>query len=181
MKLVECALACDDALSPALSGVQPLKSECLPFSQIPHTTRFFSDFLSRNPQAMQFYSRPANFRSWMKDEAARVRYTGDRRAQVAAVLERQNRAWGAGPRTFENMARFRAGAMTLVTGQQVGLFGGPLFSLLKALSAICLADEAKKAGVDCVPVFWLATEDHDLAEVNHVSLPESGGVRTWSV
>ena len=181
MKLVECALASDDALRPALSGVPPLKSEFLPFSQIPHTTRFFCDFLSSNPKAMQFYSRPANFRSWMKDEAARVRYPDDRRAQVAAVLERQNRAWGAGPRTFDNLARLRAGAMALVTGQQVGLLGGPLFSILKALSAIRMADEASRAGMDCVPVFWLATEDHDLAEVNHVSLPESGGVRKLSV
>jgi bacillithiol biosynthesis cysteine-adding enzyme BshC len=57
-----------------------------------------------------------------------------------------------------------------VTGQQVGLFGGPLFSIFKALTAVKLADEATAAGVDCVPVFWLATEDHDLAEVSHVAL-----------
>lgn len=131
---------------------------------------------------MQFYPRPANFRSWMKDEAAKVRYAEDRRAQVAAVLERQNRSWSAGPRTIENLARLRAGAMALVTGQQVGLFGGPLFSILKALSAVRLADEATKAGVDCVPVFWLATEDHDLAEVSHVSLLGSdGAIRRFSV
>jgi len=181
MKLVECAVASDDASRPILSGVQPLKSERLPFSQIPHTTRFFCDFLTSNPNALQFFSRPAKFKSWIKDEAANIRYPGDRRAQVAAVLERQNRSWGAGPRTFENLSRLRAGAVALVTGQQVGLFGGPLFSILKALSAIRMADEATRAGVDCVPVFWLATEDHDLAEVNHVSLPESGGIRKFSV
>jgi len=182
MKLVECAVASDDASRPILSGVQPLKSECLPFSQIPHTTRFFCDFLTSNPNAMQFFSRPAKFKSWIKDEAANIRFPEDRRAQVAAILERQNRSWGAGPRAFENLARLRNGAVALVTGQQVGLFGGPLFSILKALSAIRMADEAARAGVDCVPVFWLATEDHDLAEVNQVSFPGPGGsMREFSV
>jgi bacillithiol biosynthesis cysteine-adding enzyme BshC len=159
-----------------------LKSECLPFSQIPHTTRFFSHFLASHPQALQFYPRPANSKSWINDEAAKVRYADGRRAQVAAILERQNRSWGASPRTFENLARLRSGAMALVTGQQVGLFGGPLFSILKALSAIRLADEATKVGVDCVPVFWLATEDHDVAEVNHVSLRgPDGAMREFAI
>jgi bacillithiol biosynthesis cysteine-adding enzyme BshC len=58
-----------------------------------------------------------------------------------------------------------------VTGQQVGLFGGPLFSIFKALSAVKLADHATRSGLDCVPVFWLATEDHDLAEVNQITIP----------
>jgi bacillithiol biosynthesis cysteine-adding enzyme BshC len=65
----------------------------------------------------------------------------------------------------------RRGAVTAVTGQQVGLFGGPLFSIYKALTAVKLADMATRNGVDCVPVFWLATEDHDLAEVNQASIP----------
>ena len=92
-----------------------------------------------------------------------------------SILERQNRAWGASGKTLENIGRLRAGAAAVVTGQQVGLFGGPLFSILKALTAIKLADQATRAGNDCVPIFWLATEDHDLAEVNEVSIPGSDG------
>lgn len=111
----------------------------------------------------------------MKDEASKIRYPEERREQVAAVLERQNQAFGSAARTFENLARFRNGALTLVTGQQVGLFGGPLFSILKALTAVRLADEATKAGIDCVPIFWLATEDHDLEEVSTTSVPSSDG------
>jgi bacillithiol biosynthesis cysteine-adding enzyme BshC len=91
--------------------------------------------------------------------------------RVAAILERQNRAFGSGDRSFANLERLRAGACTAVTGQQVGLFGGPLFAILKALTAVRIAEEASRRGADCVPVFWLATEDHDLAEVNHVMLP----------
>jgi len=74
-----------------------------------------------------------------------------------------------------NIERLRRGALTAVTGQQVGLFGGPLFSIFKALTAVKLAEEATAAGVECVPVFWLATEDHDLAEVNHIALPAEQG------
>src|SRR4029077_10151345 len=62
-----------------------------------------------------------------------------------------------------------------VTGQQVGLFGGPLFSLFKALSTVKLANEATSEGCNSVPVFWLATTDHDLAEIGHVSVLAADG------
>lgn len=147
-----------------------MKAQCLPFRQIPHTTRLFSDFLSWSPAIQPFYSRPPYFAQWFKDEAAQVSYDSTRRARVADILERQNRAWDASPKTLENIDRLRAGASALVTGQQVGLFGGPLFSLFKALSTVKLAGEATRAGCDCVPIFWLATSDHDLDEISHVSL-----------
>jgi bacillithiol biosynthesis cysteine-adding enzyme BshC len=151
-----------------------VKSECLPFSQIPHTTRLFADFLSDHSKVQQFYPRSAHFNQWFRDEASRlVAYAPERRQRVAAVLERQNRSWGASQKVLENIARLRAGASALVTGQQVGLLGGPLFSIFKALTAVKLADHATQSGVDCVPVFWLATEDHDLEEINQISIPGS--------
>jgi bacillithiol biosynthesis cysteine-adding enzyme BshC len=88
-------------------------------------------------------------------------------------LERQNKAFGSSSQTFESLSAFRAGALAVVTGQQVGLFGGPVFSLYKALSAVKLAAEARDRGVNCVAIFWLASEDHDLEEVNQVSIPAS--------
>ena len=154
----------------ALSGELPVKAQCLPFRQIPHTTRLFTDFLSWSPSIQPFYSRSPHFSEWLKDETAAVSYDSARRARVADILERQNRAWDASPKTLENIARLRGGASALVTGQQVGLFGGPLFSIFKALSTVKLASEATDAGSDCVPVFWLATTDHDLDEISHVSL-----------
>jgi bacillithiol biosynthesis cysteine-adding enzyme BshC len=67
----------------------------------------------------------------------------------------------------------------VVTGQQVVLFGGPLLTLLKAATAIARANEATRAtGVEHVPVFWLATEDHDLAEVDQVSFLTKTSVET---
>src|ERR1700688_2038234 len=153
-----------------------MKSHCLPFTQIPHTTRLFLDYLSYTPSIRSFYPRSPIFSEWVKDESQRVVYDGVRRGKVGEILERQNRAWGASPKTLANIERFKRGALAAVTGQQVGLFGGPLFSIFKALTAVKLAEEATAAGVDCVPVFWLATEDHDLAEVNHVALLSEQGL-----
>ncbi len=152
-----------------------MKAQCLPFRQIPHTTRLFSDFLSWSPSLRSFYPRPPHFSEWLKDETAAISYDPARRARVADILERQNRDWEASPKTLQNIARLRGGASAVVTGQQVGLFGGPLFSIFKALSTVKLATEATAAGSDCVPVFWLATTDHDLDEISHVSTLASDG------
>ncbi|MGA2978356.1 MAG: bacillithiol biosynthesis cysteine-adding enzyme BshC [Terriglobales bacterium] len=153
-----------------------MKSQCLPFQQIPHTTRLFLDYLSYTPSVRGMYPRSPIFSEWVKDESQRVTYDAARRSKVSEILERQNRAWSASPRTLANIERFRRGALAAVTGQQVGLFGGPLFSIFKALTAVKLADQATVAGVDCVPIFWLATEDHDLAEVNQVALLSEHGL-----
>ncbi len=55
----------------------------------------------------------------------------------------------------------------MATGQQVGLFSGPAYTIYKALHAVRLAEWLTANGIPAVPVFWLATEDHDFAEVNH--------------
>ena len=153
-----------------------VKVQCLPFAQIPHTSRLFTDFLSYTPTVQPFYPHSAHFSEWYKAEASALRYDPARREWVSAILERQNQSWNASSHTFANIGRFRQGAAAIVTGQQVGLFGGPMFTIYKALTAVKLAEEARAAGIDAVPVFWLATYDHDLAEVNHVSFPGADGV-----
>jgi len=155
-----------------------VQSHCLSFKQIPHSTRLFLDYVYQFDNVRRFFPRPPLARDWLKDEVSRLHYDAVRRERVAAVLERQNRAWGASPETLDNIARFRAGAAAVVTGQQVALFGGPLFSVYKAISAIKLSTEFTHAGEECVPIFWLATEDHDLAEVNHVPLLGADGSLT---
>ena len=148
-----------------------MKAQCLPFSQIPHSTRLFTDFLSYSPKVQPFYPYSPHFSEWAKTQASQARYDSDRRELVSGILERQNKSWNASPETFANLDRLRQGAAAIVTGQQVGLFGGPAFGFYKALTAVKLAEEASAAGIDAVPVFWLATSDHDLAEVNHASIP----------
>lgn len=152
-----------------------MTAQCLPFREIPHSSRLFLDYLDRTPSVQTFYPRSATFLSWAAEESSRIKCPADRRKRVAEILERQNKACGASAKTLENISRFRDGAFAVVTGQQTGLFGGPMFSVYKALTTVKLAQEASKLGLNCVPVFWLATEDHDLEEVNQADILSPDG------
>jgi bacillithiol biosynthesis cysteine-adding enzyme BshC len=135
----------------------------------------FASFLHNFPKVRDLYARPPHDLSWLSADAASLSFNAVRRARIAAVLERQNRAFNASSEALANIERLRRGACVVVTGQQVGLFGGPLFALLKAITAVRLAAECTARGQDCVPLFWLASEDHDLAEVESAVLPGGDG------
>lgn len=141
--------------------------ECLPFATVPHTSKLFLDFLAESPAARRYYPHSPFARTWADRPLS---YPTDRRAAVAGVLARQNRIWGAGPEALANIERFRSGANVIVTGQQVALFGGQMLAVLKALTAVKLAEETNS-----VPIFWLASEDHDLQEVTGVNFLRAGG------
>jgi bacillithiol biosynthesis cysteine-adding enzyme BshC len=150
-------------------GVLRVIPDCIPFSSIPHTTKLFTDYLLQAPGIRKFYPH----RSDGSDIASLVSVVPsgtETHRRVADVLERQNRAWGASDTVLRNIQRLREGAKAVVTGQQVGLFGGPLLALLKVASALALAQHVERSGVPCVPVFWMASEDHDLAEINQALL-----------
>jgi bacillithiol synthase len=152
-----------------------LDTECLSFRDVPGTSRLFLDFLSHSPQTRPFYPTTALDLEALAAQAGSIDIPVDRRRQVADVLEQQNRGWNAGSETLGNIARLRAGACAVVTGQQVGLLLGPAYTMYKAVTAIRLARELTLRGVDAVPVFWLASDDHDLAEVNHAFVPDGQG------
>ena len=147
-----------------------MKTDCMPFTAIPHNSRLFLDFLFQFDKVRGFYvHRPKQ--EAVLEYARELDFPAERRAQVARVLERQNRAWGASAATLESIERLRQGAVACISGQQVSLLGGPLYSLLKAVSALEMAAQLTVQGCPAVPVFWLATEDHDLVEVAGLTLP----------
>ncbi len=152
-----------------LSGDDLVIPDCISFDSIPHTTHIFRDFLSYSPGIHKFYPHPPDPER-IAAFAKSVPRDRERQAKVADALERQNRAWGASEATLRNIQRLREGAFAVVTGQQVGLFGGRLLALLKGASVLALAKQVEALGTECVPVFWLASEDHDLAEVNQTLL-----------
>lgn len=138
-----------------------METDCNPITIVPHLHRLFMDYVESEQALEPFYAVSPRDAKWA---AGGVNFSGDR-AALAERLAKQNRDWGAGAATLENIGRIGAGANVVVTGQQVVLFGGALFTIYKAATAIA---RAKAAGA--VPVFWLATGDHDLAEVNHATL-----------
>jgi bacillithiol biosynthesis cysteine-adding enzyme BshC len=152
-----------------LSGESRLIPDCISFRSIPHTTKLFTDFLSYAPAVRSFYPNPPD-NGQVASHAQSVPAGTRIHSRVADELERQNRAWGASEATLRNIQRLREGAHAVVTGQQVGLMGGPLLSLLKAASVLTLARQVEAAGAPCVPVFWMASEDHDLPEINQTLL-----------
>lgn len=91
---------------------------------------------------------------------------------VHAALVAQNAALAASPTRDMHLAQLARGAAAVVTGQQVGLFLGPLYTVYKAASAVVVARTlAMEAGVPVVPVFWLQNEDHDLPEIASCGVP----------
>jgi len=161
-----------------------MESHCLPFREIPHTTKLFSTFLDDFGQVSSHYAHPPTAAA--VDAAAReARVDPGVRRLVVEILREQNRRFGPGgeidPATARNLDRLAAGAVAIVTGQQVGLFSGPAYALYKALSAIRCAEETTRRGIDAVPIFWLATEDHDLAEVNHSSWCTRNGLARYEL
>src|SRR5437016_728119 len=101
-----------------------MKTECIPFDRLPHTSKLFDDFLAG--KAQRFYPRSIRFGEWVADEVANLRFDSERRAAIAEILLRQNNGWNASPKALENIGRLKDSAFAVVTGQQVALFGGPL-------------------------------------------------------
>jgi bacillithiol synthase len=92
--------------------------------------------------------------------------------EVHRVLVAQNAGLAPSAARDAHLAALGRGAAAVVTGQQVGLFLGPLYTIYKAASAVVLARTlAAETGTPVVPVFWLQTEDHDLAEIASCGVP----------
>jgi bacillithiol synthase len=171
-----------------------MESHCISFREIPETTELFISFLEDFRRVSAYYAHPPTI-AGVEGAAKQVNLAEDIRKRVVEVLREQNARFAdaasaknspsggrdaaslAGPApdlaidpkaTARNLDRLAAGAVAIVTGQQVGLFSGPAYSVYKAISAVRCADELTRRGIDAVPIFWLATADHDLAEVNHV-------------
>ena len=139
----------------------------------------FRSLLDEDAQALDFY----RWNPWSADDRAQAAGVAAESARhrdaVADVLVEQNRAWGAPPEILALAEILRQPAsVAVVTGQQLGVFAGPLYTIWKARTAVRLAarlaDETRRP---VVPVFWLADEDHDGAEIRTATFVEGDKVR----
>lgn len=147
----------------------------LAFRQLPHQPKLFLAYLDHFEKVKSFYVHPPAMTA-VRRAARKLDYPGERRAEVTSILRKQNIALGAGAETLSNLDRLERGAVAVVSGQQVGLFSGPAYSVYKALMAIQIAEELTRGGIPAVPVFWMATEDHDLDEVRHATWFDQGNL-----
>ena len=100
------------------------------------------------------------------------------RERAARVIQATNTAWGADADALTAAEKLASpGSLAVVTGQQPGLFGGPLYSVIKAMSTVAAARELEaRTGQAAVPVFWIEGDDHDFEEIRTAWILDSGGV-----
>jgi bacillithiol biosynthesis cysteine-adding enzyme BshC len=134
-----------------------LTAECYPITVTPGQSRLFRDFCAGELGAFLPKDDPKRERPKLPSHWQ----------ELVHLLAVQNPAAAA----EDSLAALAEGAGTVLTGQQVGLFGGPLFSPYKAATAIARARRGTACGRPHVAVFWLASEDHDFAEINNVTFP----------
>ncbi|RPH37891.1 bacillithiol biosynthesis cysteine-adding enzyme BshC, partial [bacterium] len=152
------------------------------FDELPSTaggfSKLFLDYLQNSPDTRPYFRHhfkdADGYQAVMEQIAA---HEPDRRT-VGEVLREENSAFSSDPQTFENIALLeKPGTYAVVTGQQVGLFGGPLYTVFKTITALKLARSLKARYPDknFVPVFWVEGEDHDFAEMNGVTVLDPDG------
>ena len=166
-----------EIVCPCPTGNVVLQTESLPFSEVPNQSKLFIDYQT-NPIALKkYYPLAVESHAQISQRIPEVlaNYKADRQ-MLCDVLEEMNRSCRASEKTLENIKLLRdEDCVAVVTGQQAGLFTGPLYTIYKALSAVKMTECLIGRGYKAVPIFWIATEDHDFEEVSKTSVINSQG------
>ena len=135
-------------------------------------TQLYLDFLAGHDPAKGFYSSSA-----LDQIAERLDALEYDRTPIVEILRQQNQSFHSSKLAFSNIERLAdRRAVCICAGQQAGLFGGPMLSLIKGLAiakAAPILSERLRRPV--IPIFWIAGDDHDFAEVNHTVILDKAG------
>lgn len=133
----------------------------------PVSNQLLSDYWEKNEELLSFYQYPYNDGSF-QERADYLKGQQFDRKSLCSIIRQFMEPFGISSTSIKNLEKLENGALAIVGGQQAGLLTGPLYSVHKAISVILLAKEqSEKLGIDVVPIFWIAGEDHDLDEINH--------------
>jgi len=130
-------------------------------------------YLTSFPEVSHLYEHdPYNFFSFIKRQEIVMNDYHTDRNELVRILTEYNERLNCGEKTRANLKKLKDRETTVVvTGQQAGVLTGPLYTIYKTITAIQLSREiTEKTGQDVIPVFWVAAEDHDYAEIDHVDL-----------
>lgn len=153
-----------------------LTDEHTSFRNLPDMTSLFLDFVHEFNRVRAFYSTIEPNRHALLRFVPTITSERYPRDLLADVLREQNREFGSSPATFDRIEQLRApDTVAVVTGQQAGLFSGPLYTILKALTAIKVSRDLRAHGVAAVPIFWIECDDHDHAEVSQTLVLDREG------
>ena len=145
--------------------------------------RFFNDYQQAFERVAEQFEYNPHEEGIYHERLSYLQNQTYQREALADVLNEMNAKWEAPASTFENVEKLRDPQSTVViAGQQAGLLGGPLYTVHKAISVLQLAKKQEKdLGTPVIPVFWIAGEDHDFDEINHVFMKESNRMKKLSI
>ncbi|MEX0928416.1 MAG: bacillithiol biosynthesis cysteine-adding enzyme BshC [Balneolales bacterium] len=155
-----------------------MKIQDISFSDLPFST-LYREFTSDNKKLQDYYEvNPFSTQEFNK-LASNKEFSGDRAALVGNLKD-FNRPFDLDQPAMANLEALEdPEVFTVVTGQQMTVYGGPLFTVFKTITTILLARQlSKTTGKKVVPVFWLADEDHDFEEISKVKIPQGAGMKT---
>ncbi len=166
-----------EIICPCPTGNVTLQTENLPFSEVPNQSKLFIEYQNNPLSLKKYYPLAVESHTQISQRIPEIlsNYKADRHL-LCDVLEEMNKSCNASEKTLANIKLLRdEDCVAVVSGQQAGLFTGPLYTIYKALSAVKMTECLTARGFKAVPVFWIATEDHDFKEVSNVSVINSQG------
>ncbi len=141
------------------------------FQQLPFS-KLFTTYTSRFDELSEFYSTNPFEEEAIKEKANRVQALIDRESVTSSLAEYHSTLGIVDAQSSQLKKISDKECLVIVTGQQLGVYGGPLFTIYKTISCILLAREwEKKLQRPVVPVFWMADEDHDFEEIASIGIP----------
>lgn len=147
-----------------------MQQHYIPFRDTGYFTSLICDYLDEKNELNLFYNRFPNLENFKAQiEEKRVSVRAQSRTVLASVLKKQYQNIEASKQTLQNIESLNAdNTFTITTGHQLNLFTGPLYFLYKIISTINLSTQLKETYPknNFVPVYWMATEDHDFEEIN---------------
>jgi bacillithiol biosynthesis cysteine-adding enzyme BshC len=146
----------------------------IPYSKTGYFSKLMCDYLAENPALSKFYGRFPRLESFKEQlEEKQLSFKPDSRKILVRALQRQYENTNTSEATLNNISSLsEANTFTITTGHQLNLFTGPLYFLYKIFSVINLSEKLKETYSDSnfVPIYWMATEDHDFDEINYFNL-----------
>lgn len=140
---------------------------------LPATNRFASEYLQQNPEIMSFFNYRYKEKVDYQNRLVELQNRTFPRESLANHIEKFMSRYPTSSKVIESLKQLKNPKSTVVIGgQQAGILTGPLYSIHKVISIIKLAEnKEKELNVPVIPVFWIAGEDHDYHEVNHLYVP----------
>lgn len=147
---------------------------------IQNQNKLMQDYRKQNESIMEFFDYGIFDFEHRLNEIKERNYKRDELVQVLMEL---NEEWDAPKSTIKNIERLKdEKSVVVIGGQQAGVLTGPLYSVNKVISIIQLArQQERNLGIPVIPVFWIAGEDHDFEEINHIYLKQKDKMKKYKV